>query len=200
MLRMGAALLGAYLLGSIPTAYLVVKRLTGADVRHVGSGNVGATNVTRTAGFGPGLFVFLLDGLKGWAAVALVAPAVLPDGSPTARLACGVAAVVGHTAPVFLHFRGGKGVATSIGVLLGAMPAVAVAFVGVWVLCFALWRYVSVGSLAAAVSLPAAQWLAGQGMAEILLGAGLAALIIVKHRPNIERLLQGWEHRAGRPK
>ena len=198
MLRLGLALLGSYALGSIPTAYLVVKRLTGTDVRRVGSGNVGATNVTRAAGFGPGLFVFVIDGLKGWAAVSLVAPALMPDGSSAARLACGVAAVAGHMAPVFLRFRGGKGVATSIGALLGAMPSAAVAFLGVWVVCFACWRYVSVGSLAAAASLPAVQWLAGQPIPDVLLGAGLAALIIAKHRPNIERLLQGREHRVGR--
>lgn len=198
MLRLGLALLGSYLLGSIPTAYLVVRRLTGADIRRVGSGNVGATNVTRATGFGPGLVVFLVDGLKGWAAVSLVAPALLPDGDPAPRLACGVAAVVGHTAPVFLRFHGGKGVATSIGALLGAMPFVAAVFLGIWGVCFALWRYVSIGSIAAAVSLPAVQWMAGQGIPEVLLGAGLAALIILKHRANIERLLQGREHRVGR--
>lgn len=193
------ALAGSYLLGSIPTAYLVVKRLKRVDIRSVGSGNVGATNVTRSAGFGPGLFVFVIDGLKGWAAVSLVAPALMPDGASAARLACGVAAVAGHMAPVFLRFRGGKGVATSIGVLLGAMPSAAAVFLGVWVVCFALWRYVSVGSLAAAVSLPAVQLLAGRPIPDVLLGAGLAALIIVKHRANIERLLQGREHRVGRP-
>src|SRR3989338_210934 len=147
MLRLGLALLGSYAVGSIPTAYLVVKRLTGTDVRRVGSGNVGATNVTRAAGFGPGLFVFVIDGFKGWAAVSLVAPALMPDGSSAARLACGVAAVAGHMAPVFLRFRGGKGVATSIGALLAAIPSPAVAFLGVWVVCFACSRHLSVRSL-----------------------------------------------------
>ena len=190
------ALALSYLVGSIPTAYLVVKWLKRVDVRTIGSGNVGATNVTRAAGLGAGVGVFIVDVVKGLVAVRVIAPWLLHDPTPAARLACGLLAVAGHSFPVFLKFRGGKGVATTIGVLLGAAPLIAGACLIIWVIAFAIWRYVSVGSLAAAVTLPIAQIAAHRPLAEIWLGAILAGLIIVRHRPNIERLGQGREHRV----
>jgi glycerol-3-phosphate acyltransferase PlsY len=175
----------------------VVQRLRRVDIRQVGSGNVGATNVTRVAGLLPGLAVFVVDLAKGFAAAALLAPVLGLEGV-TARLACGLAAVAGHSFPVFLKFQGGKGVATTIGALLGSMPAVAAVYLLVWAACFAIWRYVSVGSVAAAAALPFAQWIAGQPASAVALGGALAALIIVRHRPNLQRLARGTEHRAGK--
>lgn len=192
------ALAGSYLLGSIPTAYLVVKRLKRVDIRSVGSGNVGATNVTRSAGFTAGAFVFAVDLAKGLAAVLLVARVLQPDAGPAFRLACGLAAVIGHVAPVFLKFQGGKGVATTIGVLVGVSPDIALACATVWLACFLAWRYVSVGSLAAAATVPLAQALFHRPLEEMLLGGALALLIAVRHRANIARLFQGTEPRFGR--
>jgi glycerol-3-phosphate acyltransferase PlsY len=193
-----AALLVSYLLGSIPTAYIVVKRLKRVDVRTVGSGNVGATNVVRAAGAKAGAFVFLMDVAKGLAAVCVVAPWMIPSVSPLMRLGCGVAAVLGHSFPVFLGFRGGKGVATTIGVIMGASPLVGLVCLAVWLVFFLPCRYVSVGSLAAAGAIPLAQLALQRSFAEVWLGGILALVVILRHRANIERLLQGKEHRIGR--
>ena len=190
------ALVGSYLIGSLPTAYLLVWRLKRIDVRTVGSGNVGATNVSRVAGFMAGLVVFCIDLAKGALAVWWLAPWFAL--TPAMRLSCGLAAILGHNFPVWLGFRGGKGVATTIGVLVAAMPPVAAAVIGVWGLVFLIWRYVSLASLAAALAIPLAQALAGQGLAERLVGALLAGLIVVRHHANIRRLVQGTELRAGR--
>lgn len=198
MLSVGLALLGAYLIGSIPTGYVLVKWVKRVDVRTLGSGNVGATNVTRVAGGGLGKLVFALDLAKGVAAVCVVAPMGIHPLSSSARLACGILAVLGHCYPIGLKFQGGKGVATMIGVVLGTMPLVAVACLGVWVACFLRWRYVSVSSLAAVVTVPLAQAAAHQPAADVLLGVALALLIVVRHRENLARLRQGREHRAGR--
>ena len=195
MLPLAAAVLGSYLLGSIPTAYLLIKWARRVDVRTVGSGNVGATNAARAGGWQMGLAVFLIDAGKGWLAVQVLAPGLLDGATPATRLGCGLSAVVGHNFPIFLGFRGGKGVATTIGVLLGTMPLVAAVCLAVWTACFLIWRYVSVGSLAAAVTLPIMQWVTRQTRPELLLGAALALLIVLRHRANIERLLQGREHR-----
>ena len=190
-----AALALSYLVGSIPTAYLVVKWLKRVDVRTIGSGNVGATNVTRAAGLWAGAGVFIVDLAKGLIAVTVIAPWLLHDPTPAARLACGLLAVVGHSFPVFLKLHGGKGVATTIWVLLGAAPLIAGACLFVWLAAFAICRYVSVGSLAAAVTLPVAQLIMHRPLAEIWLGVALAALIILRHRANLARLAQGREHR-----
>ena len=200
MMQWLAALAGSYLIGSIPTAFLVVKRLKGVDVRTVGSGNVGATNVTRAAGFRAGLFVFSIDVAKGLAAVLLVAPALQPQPAPLFRLACGFAAVVGHIFPLFLKFHGGKGVATTIGVLASVYPGVALICGGVWLAGFLAGRYVSVASIAAMACLPPLLFAMQRPPAEIRLGAALALLVILKHRSNIQRLLAGTEHRVGRPR
>jgi glycerol-3-phosphate acyltransferase PlsY len=207
------ALFGSYLLGSLPTGYLVVRAATGLDVRTRGSGNVGATNVARVAGSRAGLVVFLMDLAKGLAATLLI-PAWLnlpealwvhPDSSPAPStvvvgLACGLAAVLGHSFPVWLRFRGGKGVATTIGVVLGTAPLSALVVVGVWGICAAIWRYVSVASMAAAVALPIAQVWCGRSLPEVLLGAALGLVIVVRHRTNLQRLFHGREPRLGTPR
>jgi glycerol-3-phosphate acyltransferase PlsY len=194
-----AALIGSYVIGSIPTAYLVVRWLRRIDVRAVGSGNVGATNVTRVAGLRAGIVVFLIDMGKGMAAVWLLVPWLVQSVTPSVRLSCGAAAVVGHAFPVFLQFRGGRGVATTIGVWFSVEPLIGLWCLAVWALCVFTWRYVSVGSLAAAATFPIAQLIVQRSLSEILLGVALAVLIVLRHRDNIERLMQGREHRIGRP-
>ena len=191
------ALLGSYLIGSIPTGFLVVKWLKRMDLRTVGSGNIGATNVGRVAGTGASAAVFLIDAAKGIVPVLFIAPQASEAAGSTAALACGLAAVLGHNFPVFLRFKGGKGVATTIGVLLSAMPIVGAAYLLVWGACLMLWRYVSLGSMAAAVSIPVTQWVLHHPLIDLVLGIVLALLIIVRHRANIERLRQGTEPRIG---
>jgi glycerol-3-phosphate acyltransferase PlsY len=189
--------LASYLVGAIPTAYLVVKWLKRIDVRTVGSGNVGATNVTRAAGLGAGIIVFCIDFAKGLVA-ALVFSRWLSGLAPgEAGWSCGVLAVMGHAFPVFLGFKGGKGVATTIGVLLGAEPLAALAFLVMWGVSAAIWRYVSVSSMLAALTAPLTLWRLGRSETEILFGAVLAGLIIVRHRANLERLRLGTEPRIG---
>ncbi len=191
------ALLASYLLGAVPTAYLLVKRSTGRDVRTIGSGNVGATNAMRAAGKRIGLLVFVLDGMKGVVSAAVIPRWLGGYGDPTLSLACGLAAVVGHDFSCFLRFEGGKGVATTIGALLGSMPIIAGIMVASWALVFWLTRYVSMGSLAAAAAIPISQWWMGQPAVDVGLGGAFAALIVVRHRANVQRLRHGTEHRAG---
>ena len=189
------ALIVSYLAGSFPTAYLLGK-LKGIDIRTVGSGNVGATNALRALGRGAGLTVFVVDVLKGAIAARVIPNVMLGATTGTIGLACGLAAVVGHDFPWALRFRGGKGVATTIGVLAAAQPWIALWVVATWLVVFGLSRYVSLGSLAAALALPVAQLCSHEALPEVALGAILAALIIVQHRANIQRLLSGAEHRA----
>lgn len=192
------ALAGSYLVGAIPSGYLIVRWLKRVDVRTVGSGSVGATNVARAAGRGASLLVFAIDVAKGLLAVGLLAPWALGMPMRVEQLACGLAAVVGHCYPIFTGFRGGKGVATTIGVLLGAMPELAPTALLVWVCCFAIWRYVSVGSIAAALMIPTMQLGVREPWTDVALGGAIAGLVIARHRANIERLACGQELRAGR--
>ena len=190
------ALLASYLLGSFPTGYLLVKWLKRVDLRTVGSGNIGATNVGRVAGRWASALVFVIDGAKGCLPV-LVVPSVLPSLPPAAGLACGLAAVIGHNFPIFLGFKGGKGVATTIGVLLAAAPLAGIVYLAVWGAGLLIWRYVSASSMAAAASIPITLLIRHHAPADILLGAAFALLIILRHRANITRLRQGTEPRVG---
>jgi glycerol-3-phosphate acyltransferase PlsY len=174
-----------------------VKRI---DVRTVGSGNVGATNASRVLGFKGGLAVFVIDMLKGLVAATVIAPWLIPSASGTARLACGFAAVLGHNFPVFLGFRGGKGVSTTIGALAGTMPVVTLIAASVGLIVYSRWRYVSVGSMAAAAALPLVQAGAEQPPRQVILGVLFAVLIIARHHENIRRLMAGTELPAGRKK
>ena len=195
------ALVIAYLIGSIPTAYLV-GRANGIDLRTVGSGNLGATNVFRTLGWKAGLFVYVVDLLKGALPVLLLPrfAGVLP-GWPWG-VAFGLAAVAGHVRPIFLLGKGGgKGVATASGVFLALAPVpfliAFVAFAGV----VTITKYVSLGSLVAAAVLPLALfWREGGLTPLVLVGAGVAAFVFWTHRDNIARLRQGNERRIGVPK
>jgi acyl phosphate:glycerol-3-phosphate acyltransferase len=189
----------AYLLGSIPFGYLLVRLSVGGDVRETGSGGTGATNVTRSAGKGVGLLTLLLDALKGAAAV-LVARAVLGEGDEWWVCAAAVAAVLGHVFPVWLSFRGGKGVATGLGVFLVLAPLATLCALFVFVVVVWLWRYVSLGSMTAAVVLPLAAWALGAlgvgdraALPVLAVAVTGAALIVFMHRANIGRLLRGEE-------
>jgi glycerol-3-phosphate acyltransferase PlsY len=192
--------LGAFLLGSIPTGYLVA-RANGVDIRKHGSGNIGATNVFRTLGKPLGIFVFLVDALKGFAAVWLAAQS--GDGSDWAGIVAAVAVIAGHNYTPWLGFKGGKGIATSAGVLLALMPWAVLAIAVVWVLVFKISRYVSLASICAAAALPVAVgllWFSGCGGNGPLLAFSLAisALAIWRHRTNIQRLRAGTESRFER--
>jgi glycerol-3-phosphate acyltransferase PlsY len=201
ILAYGATALGAYLLGSIPTGFLVA-RARGVDIRSAGSGNIGATNVMRVVGRPAGIAVLVVDGLKGFAACAWFCDLVagwcnVPDTEINAlRIVAGVAAVLGHNFTCWLHFRGGKGIATSAGAYFALAPLGAGVALGVWVLILALGRYVSLASIAAAVALPTAVWLT-KGLALGIVTTVLGLMAIWKHRGNIERLLKGTERRLG---
>lgn len=193
----------AYLLGSIPFGYLLVRLKVGGDVRETGSGGTGATNVTRRAGKGVGVLTLLLDFLKGAAAV-LVARALLGAGEGAQWWVCaaGAAAVLGHVFPVWLRFRGGKGVATGLGVFLVLAPLATLCALVVFVAVVWLWRYVSLGSIMAASVLPPAVWALGAlGIGDraprplLLLSVLGAALIVLMHRANVGRLLRGEENK-----
>jgi glycerol-3-phosphate acyltransferase PlsY len=202
MLRAFVVLL-AYLLGSIPFGYLIVKLTRGGDVRETGSGGTGATNVTRRAGKWAGLQTLLLDALKG-AAAAFVARLILGDDSGVNWwvAAASVAVVAGHVFPVWLKFRGGKGVATGLGVFVVLAPLAVLCALFVFVVIVWATRYVSLGSMAAAAMLPLSVWLLGNriGPNELIVPLLTAAsvggaLIIFMHRANIGRLLSGTENK-----
>lgn len=195
-----AASVTAYLIGSIPTAYIMVKLIKGADVRTIGSGNVGATNVFRAAGPWAGAVTFALDGFKGWVATAMVpgwAGAVQAGGGDLAVICCFAAVVCGHNWPVFLNFKGGKGVAVSAGGLLGIAPEVFAGVLAVFGLVYAAWGWVSLGSIAAAAALPVFMFWLNPSAGLRYFSLALALLVIVKHRTNIKRLINGTEPKTG---
>ena len=182
----------AYLLGTFPTATLVTRR-RGVDPTRAGSGNPGATNVLRVAGRRAGAAALVGDVLKG-AVPAAVGWAV---GGHALGVACGVAAVVGHVLPVTRRFRGGKGVATAAGMAVVLFPAAAAVAIAGFAVAVALSRTASLGSVVAAVLLPVAATAFGAPGGEVAALAGCAALIVVRHRENIDRLLRGTERRLG---
>ncbi|HAV65481.1 MAG TPA: acyl-phosphate glycerol 3-phosphate acyltransferase [Verrucomicrobiales bacterium] len=203
--------LGSYLLGSVPTGYLA-GRARGIDIRKVGSGNIGATNVFRVLGKKAGTGVLLGDALKGWLAVKVLAlavealfgpPRMTVETAPSLHgleLAAGVAAILGHNYTCWLRFQGGKGIATSGGVMIAWLPQPFLVVLAVWILVFAVSRYVSVASIVTAVALPLATWRLDGRVEMAVITSFLAALAIYKHRANIRRLLNGTENRFGRKK
>jgi acyl phosphate:glycerol-3-phosphate acyltransferase len=201
----------AYLLGSIPTGFLLVRIFRHQDIRSIGSGNIGATNVLRSGGKGLGLATFLIDMLKGCAAVYLGALAGLllvshdlPLGAiRNFEALAALCAVLGHMFPPWLRFHGGKGVATGFGVFLVAAPLAALAAITVFFLTILITRYVSLGSIFGAGSFPIFAWLLVRGDRPpffIAVQFIVALLIIAKHYPNIRRLLAGKESRFGAKK
>ena len=207
MLTFAIVVIASYLLGSIPFGYLA-GRMAGIDIRNCGSGNVGATNVIRTLGKGYGYPVFALDFLKGLGAVKmsiLIATRMQSEWNPPEMfgIVAAISSVLGHSFPVWLGFKGGKGVATSGGALFGLAPVAALVGVVIWIVTFWLTRYVSVASIAAAAALPfvilITTWL-GQTTGKLLFYSSLclAAVVIWRHRSNLSRLIHGTEPRFNR--
>jgi glycerol-3-phosphate acyltransferase PlsY len=197
----------SYLIGSIPAGY-IAGRIAGIDIRTVGSGNIGATNVTRVLGKRYGYPVFAVDFLKGLAAVSIsiaIAKHAQPILGPKdiVGIVAAVCCVLGHSFPVWLGFKGGKGVAASAGALFGLMPRVALIAVAVWLIIFYRTRYVSVASMTAALAVPItilSMMFLGQtgGTALLYFSICLAAVVIVRHRSNLSRLVRGTEPRFKR--
>jgi glycerol-3-phosphate acyltransferase PlsY len=188
------AVLGGYLLGSIPSGYWLVSLFRGEDIRTRGSGNTGASNVFRSYGRRLGSAVALLDVLKGLSAALLGMWA----GGALIGVLAGGAAMLGHARPVFLGFRkGGKMVATAGGAALALAPFAALTCLAVWLLVFFLTRYASVASILASLALPVLAWLYGDSWPVIAFSAGGAAAIVLLHRHNVRRLFAGTEHRFG---
>jgi len=204
----------AYLLGSIPFSFLVVKLVAGADIRKEGSRNVGATNVARTAGKLPGIFALLLDIAKGYAAVAAAKGLVAQPGWPFAAgtapwqsremwiALAGLIAVLAHMFPVWLRFHGGKGVATAAGVFLALDPIVLAAALIVFAIVVLVFRMVSLGSILTAASIPLLfRFLANDApFWRIVISIAIALAVIFKHHSNIARIVQGSERRLGQKK
>lgn len=191
----------SYLMGSVPAGY-IAGRFAGIDIRRVGSGNIGATNVLRVLGKPYGYAVFLFDFCKGVGAVRvsiLIINAAHPGNqeSELVGIVAGVLCVLGHSYPVWLGFKGGKGVATSAGVLFGLMPAAALAVLAVWFVTFQATKYVSVASIVAAVALPVTAGVMVHfekaGMPLVYFSACLAVVIVWRHRSNVSRLMKGTE-------
>lgn len=182
----------AYVLGSMPFGLWLVKAWKGIDVRTVGSGNIGTTNVYRAAGKGAAAAVFLLDVAKGALPVGLAAAVGLPHWLVAVT---GLAAILGHSKSVFLKFTGGKSVATGIGTFLAIAPVAAAIALAVFALAFGLTRIVAVGSIVAALALPLALYALAAPTAYVVYGAVAALYVLFRHRGNIERLLAGKENR-----
>ena len=189
-------LAAAYLLGSIPSGYLAGRWCAGIDLRLLGSGSTGATNVLRQVGTGPALVVLLVDIFKGTAAVRLAA-AVPSTAAALGLVAAGLLALAGHTWPIWLGGRGGKAVATALGVLLGLVPAVGLACLGLFLTVLSISRIVSLSSITAAVALPLLMLAVAAPPPILALGVLTSALVVWRHRSNLTRLLAGTEPRLG---
>ncbi len=194
-MRAAAGLLAAYLVGAIPVGFLVARLFGGLDIRRHGSGNIGTTNVFRTLGRLPAILTLAGDAAKGYGALALGRATV--HGEPALVAACGALAVVGNCWPVYLGFRGGKGVATALGVSLGLVPLAAAPAALVWLVTVAVFRYVSLGSILAAAVMPIGALVGGYPPPFVLAAVGIASIIVARHRDNIARLLRGTERRVG---
>jgi len=213
MISVILVVLSSYLLGSLPTSIIVARILRGIDIRNFGSGNAGGTNVIRVLGWGPGIFVILIDALKGFVAAVVLSHFFygsfpLENGTPlpdftVVQLMAGCSAILGHTWTVFAGFRGGKGIATAAGMLLGISPVeVGIAF-GVFAVVVMSSRYVSLGSVSAALVFPVAMFIRANVFnasmryyhSMIYFSIFISAFLIYNHRSNIKRLLKGQEHR-----
>lgn len=193
--RVVLALAIGYLLGSIPFGVLIGQQTAGVDIRKLGSGNIGATNVLRVLGPRTAAVVLAADVTKGLVAVFVGKWLVGGDLVP---LLAGIAAVVGHNWSIFLRFGGGKGVATTAGVVIATMPLTAAIAILAFMIVVATTRYVSLGSLVLACTLPVAAWLCGDPASHIVFAVILGLMTIWRHRPNIVRLLEGSENKLGK--
>lgn len=205
----------AYLLGSIPTGFLVAKA-KGVDIRTTGSGNIGATNAMRVLGKPAGIFVMLMDCAKGYVACAFIPPLIYnwlvphfygfsryfkdspADFQIGVYVLAGGCAVLGHNYTCWLKFKGGKGIATTAGVYLALAPEALGIALAVFILAILATRYVSVGSIVAAIALPVAVWFTNENLVLRIVTIALCALAIYKHKSNIQRLMAGTENRLGK--
>ncbi len=187
------AIITSYLVGSIPFGLIIGKLWAGIDVREYGSGNIGTSNVLRTVGPWAAITVFALDVAKGALAVYLGTLA----GGEYVRIMAGVAAIVGHNWPIYLRFKGGKGIATSLGVVMTLTPVVALVLLGLWIIIVGITRYISLASLAVAFLFPVFLLVFDAPWTYVLAGVLISAFAIHRHRDNIKRLLGGTEHKIG---
>jgi glycerol-3-phosphate acyltransferase PlsY len=198
--RLAAVILGAYLVGGIPFGVIIGRAWKGVDIRQYGSGNIGFSNALRVLGWKPAAVVFIGDALKG--AVPVVIGQFLLDAWHVARadlwiLLVGLAPILGHSFSPFLRFRGGRAVTTTLGVLLGLCWQAALVALGAWLLMVAITRYISVGSIVAAISVPSYMFLSGKSREWLILWSAVALLVILRHVPNIRRLVRGEEVKIG---
>ncbi|NMB45523.1 MAG: glycerol-3-phosphate 1-O-acyltransferase PlsY [Firmicutes bacterium] len=193
MLGAVLAILASYLIGSIPFGLIIGKIWANLDVREFGSGNIGTSNVLRTVGPAAAIVVFALDVGKGAVAVYLGSLA----GAEFTKIMAGVAAIAGHNWPIYLKFKGGKGIATSLGAVISLTPAIALILLGLWIIMVGITRYISLASLAAAVLFPIFLIISRASTTYILAGIVISVFAIYRHRTNIQRLLSGTEHKIG---
>lgn len=193
-MKIALALFLGYLLGSIPTGYIICRVLKGIDIRTKGSGNIGATNVARVVGKKAGITTLILDILKGLIGVVLI-PLLVGDRTDFVKILCAIAVVSGHNWTVFLKFKGGKGVATTAGAIIGLMPIVFLSSFCIWCIVFIIWRYVSLASIIAAIFMPVFLIIYKEPIIYQVLGAIIAVIGIYRHKENIERLIRGKEHK-----
>ncbi len=189
-------LIFTYVIGSIPTGYLVVKSLKGIDIRTVGSGNIGATNVNRVLGFRWFIFVLIFDALKGY--IPVFVSSILFKDIFIMPILTGISAIAGHTFTIFLKFKGGKGVATSLGVFFALAPISIISSCIIFLIVLYLFKYISLSSIIASALFPAFVFIYGEsGYSNLLLIFALlgAIFIIIKHKENIKRLLDGTENK-----
>lgn len=191
---MTAIIVAAYLIGSIPFALILARRWGAIDLRQTGSGNLGAANVMRASGITAGAVVAALDVAKGAASVWLAGRL---SGEPAAPAVAGLAAIIGHIYPVWLRFRGGKGVATACGAFAVLAPAAAMPALAVFVAVVWLTKYVSLGSMLASVALPPLAYALGSSGSVVAVAAAAAAIIVFRHRSNLARLRAHTERRLG---
>ena len=184
------ACLFSYLIGSIPNGLILGKLLWNIDLREYGSHNIGATNAWRTLGKGPGLLIFFLDFLKGVIGVWLGS---MVSGTPISLVLIGIFAILGHSCSLFLHFKGGKGVATGLGVIAMLMPQTTIVIFLLWLIIVYLTRYVSLASIIAAAGVPLFAWWPNAPAEYIIFGVVAAVFVIYRHKTNIKRLLKGTE-------
>lgn len=204
MLWIITGILISYFLGSIPTAYIFGRILKGIDIRQFGSGNVGATNALRVLGKGPGALVLAIDILKGFVSAALLAGALERKAHIAPEILCvllGLSCICGHNWTIFLRFKGGKGIATTLGVLIGlttkiaSLKSILLALIIIWVIVFLFSRIVSLASLIAGISFPFFIYGTHQSYFLFIASLTLSLFVVIRHKANIARLLKGQEHR-----
>ena len=199
-LRLLAILLGGYLVGSIPFGVIIGRAWKGVDIRQYGSGNIGFSNALRVLGWKPAAVVFIGDALKGIAPVVLGQALLKTWNVPRADLwllLVGLAPILGHSFSVFLRFRGGRAVTTTLGVLIGLCWQAALVATVSWLVVVAITRYISVGSIVAALSVPTYMFLSGKSREWLILWSAVSLLVLLRHLPNVKRLVKGTEVKIG---